>query len=59
MPNWMPAVLKLVLALAALVAMPVYTWLQGHEVPNALLGFLAALIALFMNPPGAKPDVDL
>lgn len=60
MPTWLPTLLKAVLAVAALVAVPVATYLQGHEALNGVLGFVAALLALFLPPPARKPpDIDL
>jgi hypothetical protein len=45
------AIFKIVLTLAALGAVPVATWIQGHEIANAVLGFVAALVALLMPQP--------
>jgi hypothetical protein len=58
------AVFKVVLTLAALAAVPVATWIQGHEAANAIVGFVAALLALFLPQPtkklaAKKPEVDL
>lgn len=53
------AIFKIVLTLAALVAVPVATWIQGHEAVNGVVGFLSALLALFMPQPKALGNKDV
>jgi hypothetical protein len=53
MMDKLQAILKVVLTLAALAAVPLATWIQGHEVANAIVGFVAALVALVMPQPRA------
>lgn len=62
------SILKLILTLAALVAVPVATWTAGHPVVYSVLEFVASLLALFLRSPLApapeqpklgNPDVRL
>lgn len=51
------SILKLILTLAALVAVPVATWTAGHPVVYSVLEFVASLLALFLRSPLApKPE---
>lgn len=51
------SILKLVLTLAALVAVPVATWTAGHPVVYSVLEFVASLLALFLRSPMTpKPE---
>jgi hypothetical protein len=56
MPAWLPTALKAILALAALVAIPVQTWLTNQPAVEGVLGFVAALVALFIKSPLSKPE---
>ena len=68
MPAWLKSSLKVVLTVAALVAVPVSTWFAGHPVAYSVLEFVASLTALFLRSPIApvteqpklgNPDVRL
>ncbi len=50
------AILKFVLTIAALFAVPVGTWVAGHEVVYAVLSFLSSLLALFIRSPLTAGD---
>lgn len=47
-------ILKALLAIAALFAVPIQTWIEGHAAVGGIVGFLAALLALFLKPPALK-----
>lgn len=59
-------IFKIVLTLAALVAVPVASWTAGHPVIYSVMEFVASLLALFLRSPLApeqpklgNPDVRL
>lgn len=51
MPAWLKSALKVVLTVAALVAVPVGTWFAGHPLAYSVLEFVASLLALFLRSP--------
>lgn len=57
MPAWLKSALKVVLTVAALVAVPVGTWLNGHPIAYSILEFVASLTALFLRSPVAPVTV--